>query len=279
MRFPVRRLCAVLLAVVSSVGCITTNGKGEIVAPEPEARPEPGQRRLSELPIKASWTREERQVPVVVAGLPPEAPLRHTVRDLPPVGNQGGQPSGTAWAVGYTAMTVLMRRHGRKDYVCSPSFLYNQLQKEQGGVEIRETATLLTGMGCAPLRVMPYNADDPTTRPSPVALERARDFRAQGFGRVDFTDLNQLRAHLLQGSVVMATLSITKNFIKLEGPKWPGPKGFFVGRHTVAIVGYDDEAREFVIQNSAGTKWGADGFARIPYAWLVRIASNAYVLW
>ena len=258
---------------------MTTNSKGEIVTPEPNEKPEPGPRTLADVPIQPTWTAEERKVSFVIAGLRASPPRRHILQDLPLVGDQGGQPSGTAWAAGYTAMTVLMRKQGRRDYVCSPSFLYNQLQRGEAGVEIRETVALLAGMGCAPLGTMPYNADDPTTRPSPTALQQARDFRAQGFGRVDYTDLNQLKAHLLQGSAIVVTVSITKNFINLTGPRWPGPEGFFVGRHTVAIVGYNEDSREFLIQNSAGSAWGDKGFAWIPYAWMVRIAGNAYVLW
>ncbi len=279
MRLSVLCTVGVLVLSVALSGCVTTDARGEIVSPEASPPKEPGERRLEDVPIRAAWTPEERRLPIVLAGLPAAVPESHILRELPVVGNQGSQASGTAWAVGYVAMSVLVRKRGVRDYVCSPAFVHNQLQRDENGVEIREAAHLLATTGCAPFESMPYNADDALTRPSPSALNRAREFRARGFGRVDYTDLNQMRAHLLQGSVIIATIAVTKNFLELDKANWPGPKGFFVGRHTVAIVGYDDRTREFLIQNSAGIEWGGQGLARIPYSWMVRIIGNAYVLW
>lgn len=270
-------LSLVMALVLATHACVTLDRFGNLVEDTPPVK-EPGKRQLHELPVQPAWTPEDRKIPIVLAGLPADPPAVFIVPNLPPPGNQGGQPSGTAWAGGYVAMTVLARGRGARGYVCSPSFVYNQLTSNNSGLEIHEALRLLSESGCASLALMPYNEHDYTTRPSPMAISEARAYRAGGFARVDFTDLNQLRAHLLQGSVVIATISITKNFLALEDSLWPGPEGFFVGRHTIAIVGYDDKAREFLLQNSAGREWGDKGYARISYDWLLRVAGTAYVL-
>ncbi len=48
--------------------------------------------------------------------------------------------------------------------------------------------------------------------------------------------------------------------------------------HAVAIVGYDDEAGAFVLQNSWGIGWGAGGFGTISYEYVTRWARYALTL-
>jgi C1A family cysteine protease len=38
-----------------------------------------------------------------------------------------------------------------------------------------------------------------------------------------------------------------------------------IGGHAVMAVGYDDEKKHFIIQNSWGTEWGDKGFFYMPY--------------
>ena len=41
--------------------------------------------------------------------------------------------------------------------------------------------------------------------------------------------------------------------------------GHFKGLHAVAVVGYDDGQRCWIVKNSWGTNWGEGGFFRIGY--------------
>ena len=126
---------------------------------------------------------------------------------------------------------------------------------------------------------MPYSAVDHAYRPSSRARRDANNYRIHDFARVDYTDLDQVRSHLLQNKPVIITLMISENFIELEDAVWQQPEGQFRGRHSIALVGYDDKKRIFYFLNSVGSAWGQNGLAAIPYSWFIRLTKQAYVLW
>ena len=271
-------ILSVLMSLMISA-CITVDKYGRPVKVEETTRKEPGKLKLSEVAIRPDWSKEESILPIVIAGLPREVPKSFMLKNLPPVGNQGVQPSGTAWAVGYTATTMLMLKSGIKHYRCSPAFIYNQLNTKNRGIETMPAVQLLKKTGCSDINTMPYNQYDYSTKPKTHALQNAERYKINGYGRVDFTDINQVRAHLLQGSVVITTLRVTKSFVTLQDKEWQTPEGFYMGRHTIAVVGYDHNKQVFILQNSAGPKWGKYGYAHIPYEWFIRLAGQAYVIW
>jgi C1A family cysteine protease len=41
-----------------------------------------------------------------------------------------------------------------------------------------------------------------------------------------------------------------------------------LGGHAVLVVGYDDAHQWFIVRNSWGTSWGAQGYFYLPYAYL-----------
>ncbi len=233
----------------------------------------------AEVPIRPAWTAEDLAIPMVLAGLPDKMPDVFLIPNLPEVGQQGPQASGTAWAISI-AVTAYRRKLGAGNYQCSPAFIYNQANngKDQG-IEILHGVQLVAHAGCADIRQMPYREFDYQSRPDAKSLTAAGAHAVRGYGRADFTDPTQVRAHLLQGSVVIATMRTTENFVALEDEVWDVPKGQETGRHTVAVVGFDNKRGVFIIENSAGPKWGKKGFAAIPYVWFVRMVGQAYVVW
>lgn len=42
-----------------------------------------------------------------------------------------------------------------------------------------------------------------------------------------------------------------------------------VGGHCVALVGYDDERKAFLVRNSWGTGWGLNGYFWMPYEYVL----------
>jgi len=272
-----------LLFLALALSCVTVDEKGRpVYIDEPEVKEEkkpPGPRDPSQFPVRASWTRDEQEIPLLLAGLPDSAPDRFTLPYLPPVGNQGRLPNGTAWAAGYTALSVLLKRQGHENYICSPSFPYNMLHKNKKGVPLLDVLLFIRDKGCPSLDVLPYSDSDLTSGMSRSVRENAARHKPAGFSRVDFTDLDQVRSHLLQGSVVIITMRVTENFLTLKEPLWKIPSGYFTGKHGLAVVGFDHKKRHFILQNSAGRSWGEGGYARIPYSWFLRLCERAYILW
>ena len=270
------RLIITILLTTSFLSCIIVSKKGHGFNAK---KKEPGKLKLENVKIRQSWGIAGKKVPILLAGIPKSTPEKYIINSLPPIGNQGKQLSGTAWASGYAAMSSYFHQRGKIYYICSPAFVYNLLNQNDTGIEILRALQLLKSTGCAEEKYMPYNHRSHTSKPGDDAIKNAINHRIMGYGRVDYTDVDQVRAHLLQNSVVIVILRITRSFLLLKGKAWATPEGFYVGRHSVAVIGYDNIKKEFIIQNSAGKKWGKNGYARIPYAWFVRMVGQAFVIW
>ena len=241
-----------------------------------------GKWKLAQFSVQESWSEKDKEMPFVLASMPKDFPLSYRLKDLPSAGNQGAQASGTAWALGYFAASYVHKQNARSktDYQCSPAFIYNSLNEGvDKGIEIVEGLKLLKKYGCPREKYMPYNAADAAYRPGSRARRDARNYRIRNFGRIDYTDLDQVRSHLLQNRPVIITLMISDNFIALEDFVWQNPEGKFRGRHTLALVGYDDTKKLFYLLNSVGSSWGEKGLAAIPYSWFIRLTKQAYTLW
>ncbi len=238
---------------------------------------------LKSFPIRHGWTKQDIRHPFIVAALPKTKPIpqRYVLPDLPAPGHQGNQASGTAWAVGYFGMSYYIHKHKKANsaYRCSPAFLYNSLNRGRDqGIEIVDALVFLKEQGCPREELMPYIEKDHAYQPSSRAKAEAASYRIDGFGRVDYSDMDQIRAHLLQGRVIIVTMLISENFVTLDKELWE-PEGKRRGRHTMAMVGYDDRKRLIYVLNSVGKSWAKEGGAAISYSWFVRLCKQAYVFW
>ncbi len=246
--------------------------------------------KLKNFPIQSAWNRDDKKIPFVLASIPKDVPTRFLLQNIPTPGNQGNQASGTAWALGYFAASYLYENKGtnidnstkskKKQYQCAPAFVYNRLNKGiDRGIEIVSGLELLKKEGCPEENYMPYNSADSAHRASGRAIQNARQYKINGFGRIDYTDLDQVRGHLLQNKPIIITLLISENFITLDEFVWKKPAGNSQGYHSVSLIGYDDKKRLFFFLNSVGSKWGNNGKAAIPYSWFFRLTKKAYILW
>lgn len=230
---------------------------------------------------EAVWSKSETHIPLLLAGVSEQTPSTYILPNLVEPGNQGRQTSSTAWAVGYLALSQMYRSRLKElDYICSPAFIYNQLVFGQdSGIEIVDALDFLADSGCAHINHMPYRERDYIHRPTPRALQNAAEHPLHGYARVDFTDINQIRAHLLNHRVIIVTMMISENFITLEDPIWEFPAGRSVGRHTMGVIGYDEANQLLILQNSIGIEWANAGRFSIPYHWFIRLTQRAYVLY
>ncbi|MCB1172645.1 MAG: C1 family peptidase [Leptospiraceae bacterium] len=237
--------------------------------------------QIEQFPVTESWTDQEIRIPLALVSLPADAPQSYTMPFLVEAGNQGRQASGSAWAAGYLALSQHYRiKKKETDYICSPAFIYNQLVNGKDiGLELYETLGFLTESGCAHYRYMPYDEINLLQRPNAQAIHDAVRHASRGFARVDFMDLDQVKAHVYQNTVVMVTLNIAENFLDLDEDTWEYPAGKSAGRQSLGVVGYDNERNAFLIQNSAGPDWGQSGRVWIPYTWFLHLVQKAWILW
>lgn len=232
-------------------------------------------------PIETNWAEYDESVPIVIASVPENIPNRHIIPGLLAPRDQGSQSSGAAWATGYAAFSYVQRhKRGQADYVCSPASIFNQLNRGKNqAISILATLRLLEESGCPHEKYMPYRVNDYVYKPGHLAEEDAARYRVRGYGRVDYQDIEQMKAHLLQDSIIILRMRISENFVYHKGREWRVPAGQEVGSQTLAVVGYDESRGVFILQNSAGGEWGEYGRTAVPYKWFIRLAEKAYILW
>jgi hypothetical protein len=201
---------------------------------------------------------------------------------LPPVSTQGEQGSCAAWAVGYYVYSysafsqrkLPADKRSSPDFIFSPAFIYNQLNGgKDKGLLIHDVFELLRDKGCATLSLAPYNDKDYTSPPTPQAIEEAQRFKARGIACLykgaeegEPADIETLKMYLSEaGRPFVISIPVFSDFP--SGPVAEDyvyntdlPFDLMEGRHAVAIVGYDDEKKAFLMVNSWGPEWGNKGF-------------------
>ena len=207
---------------------------------------------------------------------------------MPPVGNQGGQPSCTAWAVAYACGSFYQGiRRGRKpvrpDDQMSPAFLYNQVKERGGGSAIHKALLAWRKQGVATLESMPHTDRNDTRLPNAQQNYVAGEFRIMGYGKIANRDTIRTALSLMYPVVI--NMQTTKAFLYRRWPvystavhKASGPPGGKHAFHAMCLVGFDDGRRAFLVQNSWGPKWGQGGYAWLSYDLFERVGPGN-VIW
>jgi hypothetical protein len=193
---------------------------------------------------------------------------------FPPIGNQGGEGSCVAWAVGYYVKTFQeAKEHGwnlsdaawlygysgyptpsYQDKIISPDFIYHLIN---GGVDngapFEDAMNLVCQIGACSWEKMPYNYSDHTTWPSEQAWTEAPLYRGNSSGiqymAIDSTQgLDNLKnwiaagnlavigvdAYKIQNQTTHASLLTSDDMLTLDNYANPS------ANHANTIVGFDD---------------------------------------
>lgn len=182
---------------------------------------------------------------------------------------------------GVSAMELIYHRALKVKLDFSRAFLYWYEREIEGklgqdtGARMDSIGKVLVNRGVCFESTMPF---DIMTQPSVEADAEAVTYKINSFNRLLSTDaalLSQIRSLLDKGSPVLASIKCCKSFQEIKNGAWndKNPQWSWeisetnpiVGNHAVLIIGYDDEARELLIQNSWGPNWGDGGFCGFPY--------------
>ncbi len=229
---------------------------------------------------------------------------------LPPIGNQDGEGSCTAWAVGYYTKTFQeAQEHGwdfsgadwvggyygeptpaYQDQIFSPDFLYHLINL---GMDIGswafEAIGVINDIGAATWSTMPYDPADHSTWPSEAAWREAPLYRGDGTGThyLDLTSSLDGLKNLLAGGN-LAQISVDADYIGDSIEVSTTDNYGYLGvstNHCVTVVGYDDafeyteegETRQgaFKILNSWGDDWNDDGWWWMSYETMMEYVEEA----
>jgi hypothetical protein len=262
-------------------------------------------------PTEKEWTKiatETYVVEKVVLGQGNETPtsIDHSADPwFPPIGNQDGQGSCTAWAVGYYTKTYQeAKEHGwnvsaaqwwgdyygypsqeYQDKIISPAFIYHLINwGEDHGSSFYDAINLVCAIGASSWKTMPYKPTDYSTWPSEQAWREAALYRGNSSGFEDMLletdeDLMSLKNWLAAGNLAVMAVDANLYYGLTDQDVWTVDNYRNPNlNHANTIVGYDDnftyveegEVRQgvFKIANSWGVgSWekAPDGFYWISY--------------
>ncbi len=199
---------------------------------------------------------------------------------LPPVGDQGIEPTCTLWAVGYYYKTLQEQRErawgtATGDHQFSPSYLYS-LSVGCGALQpvaIPSALEVVRAQGAATMQTFPLRSFGQCRAPTAEELQAAQPYRALSYGNLFMfqgkADINRLKAHLAGGDAFVLSVPVYDSFYFYHGQSpvigVPAASERLWGHHAILIVGYDDSLGAFKLVNSWGTRWGNGGFAYLSY--------------
>ena len=227
------------------------------------------------------------------AGARMSLPEKHVIPEsyFPTPGNQGQQPSCTAWASGYALMSFYQankRKWGLNDqtHVFSPSYLYQNIKTGtscSNGTYISDALNFLKNTGNVPITDFPYDANS-CKAPNASLKSVASDYKIKGWFRVDdVRNLTDLKDYLSKDiPVVIASYTdeaFSNYYNKKESDTYHWKSGQDKGgNHAMLLVGYDNTRSAFKIMNSWGKNWGSGGFVWVDYESFRTMVSEAYVI-
>jgi len=212
---------------------------------------------------------------------------------LPPVGDQGIEPTCTLWAVAYYYKTFQEQLEwgwdvNSTDHQFSPSFLYS-LCTDCGALQavaIPTAMELIKDLGCAALATFPLLTYRQCRMPTDEELQAASPFQALSYGNLFMhpgnADIYRLKVHLASGDPFVLSVPVYDSFFFYRGDVpvigLPAASERLWGHHAILIVGYDDNLGAFKLVNSWGTRWGCGGYAYLSYDFVQVKAWEAWAM-
>lgn len=211
------------------------------------------------------------------APIPP--PMVDMRPQCPPIENQGLIGSCSAFAT-CVCHEIKQAQAKKLPIILSKLFTYYHARKainkqdEDSGSHLRDNVKSLGTLGSPPQSAYPYDTKRWKDEPALTLHELARPNRINLYARVQQVQA-QLEACLADGNPIICGLMLYQSFYNRGGVARTGlitipniKNEAFRGGHAVAIVGYDQRRKLYLMRNSWGTGWGQKGYAWIPYAYV-----------
>jgi hypothetical protein len=153
------------------------------------------------------------------------------------------------------------------------------------GATIKETVMALVSYGFCHEALWPYDVSKFKEEPPAAANADGKKNKVLEYKKVK-QDLNDLKACLAEGHAIAFGFMVYSSFVSDEVKKTgvvplPKPGERLLGGHAVAIVGFDEKRKMFLVRNSWGKDWGPlGGHFWMPYDFIMnsKWASDFWVI-
>lgn len=211
--------------------------------------------------------------------------------------HQGSVGSCTANSVVSACEIHLQRQNKFVDL--SRLFVYYISREMEGrngqeGAYLRDALKVCNNVGVCPEDYWKYDISKVNVKPSAEAYALAEKLRITEYSAITGIDtktkIDGVRSALSEGLPVVIAMPVSTQFTNLHGNmdthNYTGVAHTPVyGNHAMTIVGYDDEKKYFIVENSWGAAWGDNGYFALPYSvvgdvyefWAVRGFSTNYI--
>lgn len=95
---------------------------------------------------------------------------------------------------------------------------------------------------------------------------------------VTTTRVDAMKNALYAYGPIIANMRVYGDFYSYKTGVYSYTSGYYVGGHSVLVVGYDDLNQAFIVKNSWGAGWGEAGFFRIAYSETTGTSNFGYAL-
>ena len=208
----------------------------------------------------------------------------------PSILNQGHLGSCTSNAMSNAFRFDEMKQGNSDIFMPSRLFLYYNERAMEGhtssdtGASVRDGMKCMNKIGMCEEKDWPYDITKFTEKPTEMCYEFAKKHCSIKYQRVIQREL-QLKSALASGYPVVFGFTVYQSFEGEEVAKtgivpMPNKNESMLGGHCVLLVGFDDDKKQFIVQNSWGEEWGDNGYCYFPYEYLTNanLASDFWTM-
>jgi C1A family cysteine protease len=231
---------------------------------------------------KSSYDKRDWLVTSLVADMVDVLPIKYDITDkMTLVQNQGNEGS----CVGFSGCAIkeYQEQIDYSRYIrLSERFIYEESKKISGhseGTTLKACAKVLVEKGICEYKFWEYKPKEVGER-KPGADANALKYRIQA-GYVRITNEKELKASLIKYGAIHLGVLVYRNWYKQNKGHIPN-LGFWdnwlarpLGGHAIALVGYNDETKEYKFKNSWGKDWGDAGYGYISFKHMKQIMMDA----
>jgi C1A family cysteine protease len=199
--------------------------------------------------------------------------------NCPSVYNQGQLGSCSANAIGFCIHYDELKQTENNPFIPSRLFIYYNERVIEGnpsddsGAEIHDGISTITDKGVCPEDMWKYDITQFAIKPPDNCYTEALNHKAIEYHAIE-QNLNQLKSVLLEGFPIVFGFVVYPSF---ESPEvastgivpMPLSSEQPIGGHAVALVGFIEDKKQFIVRNSWGDSWGDKGYFYMPYDYVL----------